>query len=512
MSSLADEFLADIVSDEDEAVPGGESGTAAAPAVDAEEEEKSGDALACGGDAAAELAAVTARVRRSLEGEGPVKAVLDRVAAASAAAEDTAAAAAAVDAETEVARVAAANAVAAGLARDTEVLHRRLREVYAARFPELESLVPAPADYARAVRLIGNATDVAALPLADVLPHTRVVGIAISATTTRGRALPPPALAACTAACDTLLALAARRQQVADYVAARMRLVAPNIAALVGPALGAQLLVAAGGVRALAALPAGTVQLLGQARPGALAGLSTRAARPHTGLVYAADVVQAVPPEARMRASRVLAGKVALAARVDAARAHPDGALGRAYRAHCAAHMDAALAPPPVRADKPLPAPDARPRTRRGGTRLRRAKERLAVTELRRQQNRVAFNAPEPTFRETGVGFGMLGVAGSGRVSVAAVDRGILRKVRRDAAAAARTTPGLRSSVSAARAVGTVSGLTTVAFTPAQGLELANPSAAAPPPPSSLSAAVAHAQSAPDGYFSSINPFTAAHK
>ena len=131
------------------------------------------------------------------------------------------------------------------------------------------------------------------------------------------------------------------------------------------------------------------------------------------------------------------------------------------------------------------------------------------MTELRRQANRVAFNQPEETFRETGHGFGMLGLEGSGAVRVAAVDKGILKKVKQDAQRASMATPGLRTSINASRSIGTVSGMTSVAFTPTQGLELVNPSAAAA---SSLSAAVARAQASPDGYFSSINPFSSSRK
>ena len=47
--------------------------------------------------------------------------------------------------------------------------------------------------------------------------------------------------------------------------------------------------------------------------------------------------------------------------------------------------------PPPVKAAKALPAPLEAPKKRRGGRRVRKMKERYAVTELRKQANRMNF-------------------------------------------------------------------------------------------------------------------------
>ena len=47
--------------------------------------------------------------------------------------------------------------------------------------------------------------------------------------------------------------------------------------------------------------------------------------------------------------------------------------------------------PPPVKAAKALAAPIEAPKKRRGGRRVRKMKERYAVTELRKQANRMNF-------------------------------------------------------------------------------------------------------------------------
>jgi U4/U6 small nuclear ribonucleoprotein PRP31 len=68
---------------------------------------------------------------------------------------------------------------------------------------------------------------------------------------------------------------------------------------------------------------------------------------------------------------------------------------------------------------KPLPAPDDKPKKRRGGKRYRQMKERLGLTDLRKEANRLKFGEDgEEEFRSTGQGFGMLGKAGIGKVKV----------------------------------------------------------------------------------------------
>lgn len=47
--------------------------------------------------------------------------------------------------------------------------------------------------------------------------------------------------------------------------------------------------------------------------------------------------------------------------------------------------------PPPVKFVKPLPKPIDPGRKKRGGKRVRKMKERYAVTELRKQANRMNF-------------------------------------------------------------------------------------------------------------------------
>jgi hypothetical protein len=55
--------------------------------------------------------------------------------------------------------------------------------------------------------------------------------------------------------------------------------------------------------------------------------------------------------------------------------------------------IDKILAPPPVKTAKPLPRPDDAPRKKRGGRRVRKMKDRYAITEIRKQANRMTFGS-----------------------------------------------------------------------------------------------------------------------
>lgn len=79
------------------------------------------------------------------------------------------------------------------------------------------------------------------------------------------------------------------------------------------------------------------------------------------------------------------------------------------------AKMNKIQEPKQAKIIKPLPKPDDKPRKGRGGKRIRSLKQRLALTELRAMKNRMKFGEEaEIEYRETGKGYGMLGVGGEG--------------------------------------------------------------------------------------------------
>ncbi|MDQ2051548.1 NOP5/NOP56 family protein [Natronolimnohabitans sp. A-GB9] len=115
---------------------------------------------------------------------------------------------------------------------------------------------------------------------------------------------------------ERVVSLAEEADDLREYVERQTPTVAPNLAALAGPVLAARLLSLAGGLEELAKKPSGTVQVLG-AEDALFAHLRGHAPSPKHGIIYTHDAVRGTHPDERGSAARALAGKLAIAARVD---------------------------------------------------------------------------------------------------------------------------------------------------------------------------------------------------
>jgi nucleolar protein 56 len=106
---------------------------------------------------------------------------------------------------------------------------------------------------------------------------------------------------------------------------------APNLAAVAGPLVGARLMSLAGSLDRLARLPSSTIQLLGAER-ALFMHIREGTPTPKHGVIFQHPTVHSSPPWLRGRMARALAGKIAIATRADAFGTHPDGDLGREMR------------------------------------------------------------------------------------------------------------------------------------------------------------------------------------
>lgn len=133
-----------------------------------------------------------------------------------------------------------------------------------------------------------------------------------------------------------------------------------------------------------------------------------------------------MPADLRKKAARVVASKCSLAARVDGFHESSDTSLGQQLRESIEGKFDKWLEPPPLKETKALPRPDDAPRKKRGGRRVRKMKEKFAVTEMRRQANRLEFGQIGEDVYQTDLGFSV-GTMGrkenTGRVRTPAVDK-----------------------------------------------------------------------------------------
>jgi nucleolar protein 56 len=106
------------------------------------------------------------------------------------------------------------------------------------------------------------------------------------------------------------------RTALAKEVSARANEVMPNTSALIGGLVAARLMAHAGGLLPLSRLPASAIQVLG-ARTALFAHLKTRSPSPKHGIIFQHRRVHNAPRDIRGRVARVLAGKLAIAARLD---------------------------------------------------------------------------------------------------------------------------------------------------------------------------------------------------
>lgn len=107
-------------------------------------------------------------------------------------------------------------------------------------------------------------------------------------------------------------------------------------------------------------------------------------------------------------------------------------------------------------------------KTKRGGKRKRAEKAKYEVTDMAKAKNKMLFGKAELTDDYTGEGMGMVGQAGSGRLTVKKKDtQKLAKKLSRKTQAKLRRVKGTVASASGMAS--------SIAFTPIQGMELVAP-------------------------------------
>lgn len=198
----------------------------------------------------------------------------------------------------------------------------------------VEEAVRAAADLDRVQNLIGErlgswvARDAPELDRGD---HRRVVETALGASSPGALGPVDPALTEARRRLAELYRSVERaRSDLERAVASAMPERTPNLVSLLGAELSARLLAQAGGLERLARLPASTIQVLGAER-AFFEHLRGHAPPPRHGLLFLHPALQSAGRLERGRLARALAGKVAIAARLDQAGAPLNPSLERAF-------------------------------------------------------------------------------------------------------------------------------------------------------------------------------------
>ena len=204
------------------------------------------------------------------------------------------------------------------LDKTTNLFIGRLREWYGLHFPELDRLVEKHETYARLIINIGNKDNFTVEVLEkESIPKNKTENICTVAKNSMGADISADDLREIQALSRNVLEMYGLRKNIDIYISKTMEEVAPNTKAVAGALLGARLIAIAGGLQNLAMKPASTIQVLG-AEKALFRSLKTGSRPPKHGLIFQHTLLHDAKRWQRGKIARVIAGKLAIAARIDA--------------------------------------------------------------------------------------------------------------------------------------------------------------------------------------------------
>ncbi|KAK0754108.1 hypothetical protein B0T18DRAFT_359059 [Schizothecium vesticola] len=410
------------------------------------------------------------------------------------------------------------NSLSTSIDSEIALVHKFIRDHYSVRFPELETLITNPLEYAKVVAILGNGpmdaesiktmqlstNNPLGVTLKSVLDGPSLMIVTVEATTSKGQPMKEDELQRVTEACEMVISLDRAKRILTEYVQSRMNIFAPNLTALIGSLTAAQLLNQAGGLTGLSKTPACNLPAWGSKKQHSSA-LATNIGFRQQGFIFQSPIIRGVATDLKKQAMKMFANKIVMCARSDCFHQFRDGSEGDRLRDECLDRLDKLQQKPLNKGARALPAPDEKLSRKRGGRRARKAKEATAMTELQKARNRMAFGKEE---NEVGYGtgdstkgMGMIGARDDGRLRATQIDQRTRAKLSAKskgwggastltggAASSLRGFAGGAGNISLASSkglrtsgVGTTLGsglagtVSSLAFTPMQGLELVDP-------------------------------------
>jgi len=195
-------------------------------------------------------------------------------------------------------------------------LSSRLREWYGLHFPELENIIDSINGYAQIV-MAGKRDVLTKKVFEDAgFPDSKVEMLSLIASKSRGGDISEKNLKIVQSMAKQMLELHDLRKNLEEHVDSEMEIVAPNLSAILGAAVGARILGRAGSLTKLASMPASTIQVIG-AEKALFRSLKTGAQPPKHGILFQHTMVHAAPRWQRGKIARAIAAKAVIAARVD---------------------------------------------------------------------------------------------------------------------------------------------------------------------------------------------------
>ncbi|HEY7535016.1 MAG TPA: ribonucleotide-diphosphate reductase subunit beta [Thermodesulfobacteriota bacterium] len=255
--------------------------------------------------------------------------------------------------------------------RIINAISSRLREWYGLHFPELDNIIDSINGYSQIV-LAGKRDKLSKKTFEDAgFPESKVEMLTLVTEKSRGGDITDANLAIVQTLAKQILELFDLRKNLEDHVETEMRKVAPNLSAVLGTSVGARILARAGSIKNLAIMPASTIQVLG-AEKALFRSLKTGSQPPKHGLLFQHTLVHAAPRWQRGKIARAIAGKAAIASRVD----YHGGGLNQVLLDKLNIRVDEIgkkYVEPPERKE---PRPEPQRQRERGGERYRRDEPR----------------------------------------------------------------------------------------------------------------------------------------
>jgi nucleolar protein 56 len=193
----------------------------------------------------------------------------------------------------------------------------RVKEWYGLYFPELASLLNDNDTYIRLVNSLLTRESFTSERLENEgISVEKAKQIAQLAQTSMGGQIDPTDLKEIQNFTVPIQQLSRRRHPLELYIQEVMSEIAPNLLNITGPNLGARLIALVGGLEQLAKRSASKIQVLG-AEKALYRSFKTGTKPPKHGVIFQHPSIHQAPRHVRGKIARVLAAKIAIAARMD---------------------------------------------------------------------------------------------------------------------------------------------------------------------------------------------------
>lgn len=132
------------------------------------------------------------------------------------------------------------------------------RDAYQSRFSELETIITNAFDFARIVKELGNDVDSDRVQDLPWLSNQTKMSLTVASQHFKdeSKKLTASEWESVVRLCDEVISLEEARQKLLEFLTNRTHVIAPNTSKLVGAAICAKLIAAAGGLHELSLMPA----------------------------------------------------------------------------------------------------------------------------------------------------------------------------------------------------------------------------------------------------------------